>query len=389
MDHCELCGCPSGDGGAAEAAGMWLCAACHGGRFGDRLAHRGVRLQCLVKHPHVQGSGGGQTTREVVGTIAYDLELRASFSPEDWLAKVGKLFQRELQTGDPTFDPIVYVRTDHPELLAHALRNEQLRAAIVHAVQVTGTAIMVERGRVTLYWQSIPSEQVPGTLRCVALVLHHLEKFALARGLRPRPQPVSYPDLRETIQFLESTQASLMGNLHGWPKSMCLRSATLDHLGDLARVHDLQADFKPLESLSLLDIHLVSGDLAPLAALRTLRTLELIDVPRARVLPPLDRLRRLEELTITRCPVTDLSPLEGLDQLRELSLQNTPVADLGPVASLSQLRRLDLRGTAVTDLAPILALRQLEIVCLQGLQIRTDQLNALRQANPRLQLDPY
>jgi hypothetical protein len=302
---------------------------------------------------------------------------------------VGKLFRRELQTGDPTFDPTVYVRTDHPDVLAQALRDERLRAAIVHAVQVTGTAIMLERGRVTLYWQSIPSEQVPATLRCVALVLHHLDRFAGACGLRPRPQPDSYPDLRDTIQFLESAKANVMSNLHGWPKTMCLRNATADHLRDLVRVHDLQAEAKPLESLALVDIHLVSGDLAPLAALRTLRTLELTDVPRARLLPPLDRLRRLEELIIVRCPVTDLSPLEGLDQLRELSLRNTPVADLGPVATLPGLRRIDLRGTAVTDVTPILALRQLEIACLRGLRIPTDQLDALRRTNPRLQFDPY
>jgi len=213
MNACELCGYPIGDGNTSEAAGMELCTPCHSGRFGDRLAHRGLRLQCLVKQPHIEGSGGGQATREVAGAIAYDLELRASFSPEDWLAKVGKLFRRELQTGDPTFDPTVYVRTDHPDVLAQALRDERLRAAIVHAVQVTGTAIMLERGRVTLYWQSIPSEQVPATLRCVALVLHHLDRFAGACGLRPRPQPDSYPDLRDTIQFLESAKANVMSNL--------------------------------------------------------------------------------------------------------------------------------------------------------------------------------
>ena len=99
MNACELCGYPIGDGNTSEAAGMELCTPCHSGRFGDRLAHRGLRLQCLVKQPHIEGSGGGQATREVVGAIAYDLELRASFSPEDWLAKVGKLFRRELQTG--------------------------------------------------------------------------------------------------------------------------------------------------------------------------------------------------------------------------------------------------------------------------------------------------
>ncbi|MBN1770481.1 MAG: hypothetical protein JXB32_04400 [Deltaproteobacteria bacterium] len=387
--RCELCGHPLGADGGVDAAGTRLCTPCHNGRFADRLVARGFRLQCLAQAFHAAGEHGGGLTRRVMGALPYELELTANLSPEDWLSKIGKLFKKELQVGDPEFDAAVYVRTDHREALAGALRDPAFRAAVLYAVRTTETAIVIEGNRVELESTAVPVEQVPQALRCVALLLHHLERLALARGLRPQPGRVEYPDLRRTIEHLESARG-FGGDNRFWPKGIFLQAATLDDLRGLKRVHDLQADTgRKLELVRLLTTHVVSDDLGPLAELTTLRVLELDDLPAAHRLPPLEALRDLAELSITRCPLTDLAPLAGLERLEELWLRGTPVRDLRPVASLTGLRKLDLRGTAVADLAPLAGLKQLRLLWIEGLDLPAGQVAALRHALPELELDPY
>lgn len=387
--RCELCGDPLDADGGAEAAGMRLCSACHAGRFGDRLARRGFRLQCLAQVYHAAGEHGGGKSRRVMGALPYDLELTANFSPEDWLSKIGKLFKKELQVGDPDFDAAVYVRTDHREALAEALGDPAFRAVVLHAVRTTGTAIVVEGGRAALEWTAVPVEEVPQALRCIALLLHGLERLARKRGLEPKPGLVEYPDLRGTLEYLESARG-FGGDNRFWPKGIFLQASTLDELRVLKRVHDLQADTgKKLELVRLLSSHVASDDLGPLAGLKTLRVLELDDLPAAHRLPPLDSLRHLVELSVTRCPLTDLSPLAGLDRLEELWLRGTPVSDLRPLASLTGLRKLDLRRTEVLDVSPLAGLKQLGLLWIEGLGLRREQLEALRRAIPGLEFDPY
>ena len=387
--RCGLCGAPLDADEGAAAAGMRLCTPCHDGRFADRLARRGFRLQCLAQVYHSAGEHGGGKSRRVMGAIPYDLELTANFSPEDWLSKLGKLFKKELQVGDPAFDAAVYVRTDHRETLAQALEDLDFRATVEYAVRTTGTGIVVDGGRAALEWTAVPVEEVPQALRCIALLLHCLERLARERGLEPKPGLVEYPDLRGTVEYLESARG-FGGDNRFWPKGIFLQASTLDELRALKRVHDLQADTgKKLELVRLLSSHVVSDDLGPLACLKTLRVLELDDLPAAHRLPSLDSLRNLVELSITRCPLTDLSPLEGLDRLEELWLRGTPVSDLRPLASLTGLRKLDLRRTEVRDLAPLAGLKQLGLLWVEGLGLRHEQLAALRRAVPGIEFDPY
>ncbi len=75
---------------------------------------------------------------------------------------------------------------------------------------------------------------------------------------------------------------------------------------------------------------------------------------------------RLEELDLSRTPVSDLAPLAGLSRLRRLYLGGTPVSDLAPLAGLTWLWELDLGGTPVSDLAPLAGLTGLERLDLSG-----------------------
>jgi Leucine-rich repeat (LRR) protein len=96
-----------------------------------------------------------------------------------------------------------------------------------------------------------------------------------------------------------------------------------------------------IHRLSFIDNDLV--DLAPLAGLTALRSLDL-----------------------TNTQIADLAPLAGLAALQSLTLWNTKVADLAPLAGLTALQVLDLEGTQVADLAPLAGLAALQKLYLAG-----------------------
>lgn len=75
--------------------------------------------------------------RQIVGwTLRYEIPsgVDARFTPEGVLAGLSKLMRRELQTGDPAFDPVVYIETRTPERTAELLADEAIRKVIVGLV---------------------------------------------------------------------------------------------------------------------------------------------------------------------------------------------------------------------------------------------------------------
>lgn len=54
----------------------------------------------------------------------------ASFSTEGLAHKIVKIWKSEVQTGDEEFDEAVYISTETPEPVAHALQSEALRTIV-------------------------------------------------------------------------------------------------------------------------------------------------------------------------------------------------------------------------------------------------------------------
>lgn len=54
----------------------------------------------------------------------------ASFSTEGLAHKIVKIWKSEAQTGDEEFDEAVYISTEKPEPVVHALQSEELRAIL-------------------------------------------------------------------------------------------------------------------------------------------------------------------------------------------------------------------------------------------------------------------
>ena len=57
-------------------------------------------------------------------------------------------------------------------------------------------------------------------------------------------------------------------------------------------------------------------------------------------------MRRLENLSLTNCGITDVTPLKSLENLVELNLEQNPIADLSPVEGLPRLERLQAENGA-------------------------------------------
>lgn len=83
----------------------------------------------------------------------------------------------------------------------------------------------------------------------------------------------------------------------------------------------------------------------------------------------LRRVRSLQQLSLFRTNVSDLSPLAGLSGLRGLVLYNSPVSDLTPLQGLRGLRTLALYGTPVSDLTPLQGLSGLQDIYLYKDQV--------------------
>jgi hypothetical protein len=128
--------------------------------------------------------------------------------------------------------------------------------------------------------------------------------------------------------------------------------ARLAHPERLDLKNEWLRDLSALAGLAPADLDLAgndAADLAPLAAMKSLRRLRLDEMP-IRDLSPLKGLA-LTSLDLAGTKVTDLAPLHGM-KLTRLVLARTGVSDLAPLAGMP-LEHLDLAQTPATNLTPL------------------------------------
>lgn len=114
------------------------------------------------------------------------------------------------------------------------------------------------------------------------------------------------------------------------------------------------AKLKSLTTLQLLDTQL--ADLSPLVSVApALRRLRLLRPALLTELAPVAKFGALEELAVTDSKVTNLAPLSAMPSLKVLDLSRSPVSDLSPLAKHTGLVEVRLGGTKVTELWPLLA----------------------------------
>jgi len=134
-------------------------------------------------------------------------------------------------------------------------------------------------------------------------------------------------------------------------------------------------DISPLKELDNLTCLCLNGegiDLAPIAAIRSLRELHLVgdssvfkeEYPEVDI-APLSCLCNLESLCISSCHVKNLNPLRDSSGLKLLWCWNCNISDLEPLKSLVNLKVLDLSANGnITDISALKNLTNLAAVCI-------------------------
>lgn len=109
--------------------------------------------------------------------------------------------------------------------------------------------------------------------------------------------------------------------------------------------------------------HLAIGSaVTDLTPIQTLKGLMHLNLSRSRVtsLDPLRGLTALEEINCEHTLLSDLTPLQGLTALQTLIIGHTQVSSLAPLLGLTAMQYLSFGHTQVTDLAPLQGLTSLQ-----------------------------
>jgi hypothetical protein len=143
-------------------------------------------------------------------------------------------------------------------------------------------------------------------------------------------------------------------------------------------------DMHLIRAASFKDMPLVELPLA----VRTLHNLLHLTLWNTRIsdISSLAGLVNLRYLDLEETRVADLSPLEKLINLQRVFLRNTPVRDITALKGLTDLETLFLSRTQVTDISPLQGLRKLRSLWLPVGRIANEMVEALKEANPRLEV---
>jgi hypothetical protein len=101
----------------------------------------------------------GPLTRSRIGlreiwTLPSAPSVQATFGSESFFTMVKKIFKREIQTGDESFDSAVYIQTSTPEATQAWLASPEVRSALT-AIVKSGETFSIEGNVVTgsIYWE--------------------------------------------------------------------------------------------------------------------------------------------------------------------------------------------------------------------------------------------
>ncbi|UJR83525.1 hypothetical protein [Sandaracinus amylolyticus] len=132
-------------------------------RLHEELRARGLtyRREQLSESVTVMGATTQRSGYREKWTLPAAPALQASFTTEGLGAKLGKLFTSELQTGDASFDPVVYVRTTTNDATAAFLADDSVRALVAANVRSAGSFVIRGNEVECTVWSSVVDDDQP------------------------------------------------------------------------------------------------------------------------------------------------------------------------------------------------------------------------------------
>jgi hypothetical protein len=134
----------TGDDAAAVAA---LLAVLRYRRAMANLADLGVKVE--------RGKPANGVT-EFVYTLPKSTKVEASFAFEGLTARMVKIFQKEVQTGDALFDEHVHIKTETADETSALLESMELRA-IIEGIVSEGGAVEIDGATVKVQLKDVAS----------------------------------------------------------------------------------------------------------------------------------------------------------------------------------------------------------------------------------------
>ncbi|HEY8379418.1 MAG TPA: hypothetical protein VIK91_23160 [Nannocystis sp.] len=154
----------------------------------------GHALQALRERGHIIERRTWETTHrsqnrtvvvhhlEITAQAPGDFVVTATFTRENFLHKLVKLFHKEIEVGDPIFDDLVFIRTDERAQTLALLQNTGVQSALLTLVGDFEHVKFLD-GAVVLYKQSRDEVGVGADVTlAIAALLVHLERGQLRQS---------------------------------------------------------------------------------------------------------------------------------------------------------------------------------------------------------------
>ncbi|SME05587.1 Internalin-A precursor [Bacillus mobilis] len=164
-------------------------------------------------------------------------------------------------------------------------------------------------------------------------------------------------------------------------KSLFLANNQIEDITPLGKMEQLDylnvannkvSNVAPLSQLkNLTNLSLAGNEIENIKPLYTL-PLQDLTLTRNKVkdLSGIEQMKQLEELWVGKNEITDVTPLSKMTQLKVLNVPNNELKDITPLSSLVNLQKLDLEANYISDLSPVSKLNKLVYLSFVANEIR-------------------
>lgn len=145
----------------------------------------------------------------------------------------------------------------------------------------------------------------------------------------------------------------------------------------------IEAEVRQIDGIYIDNTTVTRGPITDLSDLKKLRNLEILEIHAQQIndLTPIYGLTKLRKLGVACNPITSLEGIETLQNLEILYLSGTDVSDLTPLEALPMLRDLNIDGTYVENLPNVETLEHINSLSAGNSGVRMSYVGAHRSFN--------